>query len=117
MNDTTNDNRIVEKIRIVVHTLGPWPNGTMSDNHWSIYLILSDQGSSVRANMTADLEDPTGRLEWSSLAYEKTNSAIEFWDYPVVSRVSVRQIYWLIMEKGRDKYKMSGGGSGCRYWM
>jgi len=60
MNKLRDDNRIVDKARVVVHTSGAWPSGTMSDNHWSIYLILANNGGSVRMNMRAEFDDPTG---------------------------------------------------------
>lgn len=113
-----NDNRIVDKVRVVVHTTGAWPNGRMSDNHWSIFLILANGEGSVRMNMWAAIDDPTGHLEWSpSLAYTTSNSAITNWDYKTVSAISVKKIYTVVMDNGRDKYDMSGGGSGCRYWV
>ncbi len=118
MNKLRTDGRTVERVRVVVHTLGAWPNGTMSDNHWSIYLILANNGGSVRMNMKAELDDPKGTLEWSTnLAYTLTNSAIEHWDYMVNPGVTVANMYGLVIGKGRDQYSMSGGGSGCRFWM
>ena len=118
MNKLRNDGRSVDQVRVVVHTLGPWPNREMSDNHWSIYLILAKNSGSVRMNMKAELDDPKGTLEWSpNLPYTKTNSAIQHWDYNVSPGVTVGSVYGLVMEKGRDQYNMSGGGSGCRYWV
>lgn len=110
------DKRTVDKVRVVVHTLGAWPNGTMSDNHWSIYLLLTNS-TSVRMNMRAELDDPTGHLEWSSLNYTLTNSAITHWDYQAKAGTTVRAIFHLIYQKHREKFTMSGGGSGCRWWM
>ena len=112
------DDRIVDIVRIIVHTIGAWPNGRMSDNHWSVYLILAKGEESVRMNMRAAIDDPTGHLEWSpSLAYTMSNSAITHWDFKTVSGISVQKIYTVILNNGRDKYEMSGGGSGCRYWV
>ena len=110
-----NDKRIIDKVRVVVHTTGPWPNG-MSDNHWSIYLLLAND-TSVRMNMRASLDDPTGHLEWTSLSYALTNSAISHWDYQAKAGITVGAIHRLIYQKRRDKYTMSGGGSGCCWWM
>ena len=109
------DTRAVTVVRVVVHTIGAWPNG-MSDNHWSIYLLMAD-GQSVRMNMRAELGDPKGTLEWQSLAYTLTTSAIKHWDFPTKPDVTVKEMYDLVMRKGRDQYNMSGGGSGCRWWM
>ena len=111
----TNDTRVVTTVRVVVHTTGPWPNG-MSDNHWSIFLLLAEN-ISVRMNMTAELNDPTGFLKWTTLNYVLTQSAIEHWDFKTASNVTVSDIYRLVTGNHRDEYKMSGGGSGCRWWM
>ncbi|MCJ1437624.1 hypothetical protein MMC27_007011 [Xylographa pallens] len=117
MSEYRDDLRPVEKVRIVVHTTGPWLNGTMSDNHWSVYLLLREDAGSVRMNMTAELDDPKGGLVWTSLIYSLTNSAIKNWDYKAVNGIQVAHICRLIEEKGRDNYDMSGGGSGCRWWV
>ncbi len=118
MDKLRNDGRTVESVRVVVHTLGPWPNGTMSDNHWSIYLILAKNDGSVRMNMRAELDNPRGTLEWSpNLPYTKTSSAIKYWDYTVNPGVKVANVYELVMVNGRNQYSMSAGGSGCRDWM
>ena len=111
------DTRPVKVARVIVHTIGAWTSGTMSDNHWSIYLLL-DNYKSVRMNMRAEVGDPKGILEWSpTLAYVLSASAIQHWDYPVNSGVTVADVYKLIMGLRRDQYMMSGGGSGCRWWM
>lgn len=110
-----NDTRDVSAVRVVVHTTGQYPNSPMSDNHWSIYLLLSGQ-SSVRMNMTAEYDDPTGTLSWRSLGYALTNSSIQNWDFQTASGVTVKHIYNLVMSQGRNNYDMSGGGSGCRWW-
>lgn len=118
MSSLRDDIRVVKTARVVVHTLGAWPNRAMSDNHWSIYLTLLSN-TSVRLNMrTEKADDIKGTLECSSaLGYTLTNSAIKHWDYDVVSGVSVGRIYRLVTDNGRDKYEMSGGGSGCRFWV
>jgi len=117
-----NDGRIVTQARVVVHTTGPLgPNTPMSDNHWSIYLLLA-AGGSLRLNMRADWDeaaeawDTTGILDCSTHTYIQTNSCIEYWDYPVPG-ISIGQICTLLWNKERDAYEMSGGGSGCRYWV
>lgn len=41
----------VTKVRVVTHTMGPViPGGQLSQNHWSIYLLTPDAGS-TRLNM------------------------------------------------------------------
>jgi hypothetical protein len=76
MNSATvqTDSRSVTLVRVVAHTTGA-AGPTISDNHWSIYLVLPNSGGSVRINMRADHGNPTGILEWTSQAYALTNSA------------------------------------------
>ena len=114
--DPSSDKRVVVGVRVVTHTLGAWPNGIMSDNHWSIFLILAGATASVQANMTAEGDDPTGKLIWSDRKYIDSKSSIKFWDYPTVSGVTVKKIHELIYGYKRNYYDMSGGGSGCRWW-
>jgi len=106
----------VDEVPIVVHSLGAWPNCTISDNHGSIYLFVANR-TSVRMNMRAGLEDSTGHLEWNSLNYALTNSAVDHWDYQARTGTTVGAIYRLIYQRHCDNYTMSGWGSGCRWWM
>ncbi len=111
----TQDQRVVNYVRLVVHTLGP-AGPTISDNHWSIYLLFADGQGSVRMNMRADPGYVNGNLEWTEQAYLLTQSAVRHWDFSVAQGVQVRHIAGLIYQLGRQRYNMSGGGSGCRYW-
>ncbi|KAJ5225232.1 hypothetical protein N7468_006457 [Penicillium chermesinum] len=106
----------VTTVRVVVHTLGAAGPNT-SDNHWSMYLIHSDQVSSTRINMRAEFDNPTGILEWTRHGYTQTTSAIMHWDFQVTAGVTVLFFARLIYSLGRDRYEMSGGGSGCRWWV
>jgi hypothetical protein len=113
------DTRVVQSARVVAHTTG-WlgPPTPMSDNHWSIYLTTrSDKDSSVRLNMRASYGDLKGILECSSLSYWMPYSAIRFWDYEMHKNITVGHICQLLLHYGRHRYYMSGGGSGCRYWV
>lgn len=58
------DQRVVDLVRVVVHTLGP-AGPTISDNHWSIYLLLAHGQGSVRMNMRADPGYVNGILSWT----------------------------------------------------
>ena len=110
-----NDSRRVRIVRVVAHTLGAAGPNT-SDNHWSIYLLLDDH-TSVRVNMRADPGYINGELRLTSQAYQLTNSAIQHFDFPTVGRVQVADLLRAVYQNRRDEYDMSGGGSGCRYWM
>lgn len=112
-----NDSRMVMSVRVVVHSTGAWPN-LMSDNHWSIYLLLGNDAGSVHMNMIVeDQDDVTGTLKLRSLTYGLTTSQIRYWDFETVTDVTVENIVKIIKKNGRDKYEFSGGGSGCRYWV
>ncbi|KAJ5586712.1 uncharacterized protein N7459_002477 [Penicillium hispanicum] len=110
------DTTPVTHIRVVVHTLGAAGPNT-SDNHWSIYLLHPGGMSSTRTNMRAEFGDPSGILEWTKHGYTQTTSAIMYWDFPVAAEITVSSITRLIYSLRRDKYMMSGGGSGCRWWV
>lgn len=106
----------VSLVRVVVHTLGAAGPNT-SDDYWSIYLIHSDGITSTRVNMRAEFDDPTGILQWTKHDYTQTTSAIQSWDWPAAAGVTVAAVAQLIYGLGRDRYEMSGGGSGCRWWV
>ncbi|EXJ82361.1 hypothetical protein A1O3_06174 [Capronia epimyces CBS 606.96] len=71
----------------------------------------------MRVNMTAETGYIIGILEWKELQYILTTSSLRHWDYPVLGNVRVCNIAWLLHETKRNQYDMSGGGSGCRYWV
>lgn len=110
------DSTPVTYVRVVVHTLGVAGPNT-SDNHWSIYLLHPDGVSSTRINMRAEFDDPTGILEWTKHGYIQTTSAIRYWDFPVAAGVTVLYFARVVYQLRRDRYEMSGGGSGCRWWV
>lgn len=70
-----NDRRVVTQARVVVHTTGPLGlNTLMSDNHWSIYLLLAEGGSlrlNIRVNWdeAAEAWDTTGILDCLTHTY------------------------------------------------
>ena len=108
------DSTPVARIRVVVHTLGSvGPNS--SDNHWSIYLIHQNGISSTRANMRADYGDQTGLLEWTRLGYSQSTSAIQFWDFDVMAELNA--VHFASLIYNLQRYMMSGGGSGCQWWV
>jgi len=112
---TVNDQRLVRVVRVVAHTLGAVGPNT-SENHWSIYLLLADN-TSVRVNMRAEPGYVTGELSLTAQNYQMTNSAIAHFDFPTLGAVQVGDLVRLVYQNRRHMYEMSGGGSGCRYWM
>ncbi|PVH70286.1 hypothetical protein DL98DRAFT_521701 [Cadophora sp. DSE1049] len=108
------DDAIVTHTRVVAHL--NQNVGGISENHWSIYLLLEGGIGSVRLNMSAPPGEITGTLSIDGFKYRLTNSALEHWDYKMVSGVTVKMVKDLVYSRGRDRYQFSGGGSGCRYW-
>lgn len=76
MSSFLDDKQVVDEIPIVIHSLGAWPNDTISDNHESIYLFVAND-TSIRMNMRVELENSLGHLEWNSLNYALTNLAVD----------------------------------------
>lgn len=104
-------------VRVVCHTAGRVGASNASDNHWSLYFLLGG-GKSVRFNMRADPGYIDGTLDIHSYNYELSISAIRYWDYPAVKYFTVRMAYeYLVVRCQYHQYNMSGGGSGCRWWM
>lgn len=109
--------RHVVKIRFVVHTMGlaGWDT---SRNHWSIFLILEGETSSVRLNMSlADGGDENGTLTTSMHPYIQSNSGLMYFDYNACANLTVGRCLGIIQQKGRQRYRMAGSGNGCRYWV
>ncbi|QKX62406.1 uncharacterized protein TRUGW13939_09565 [Talaromyces rugulosus] len=106
----------VTQVRVVVHTQGAAGPNT-SDNHWSLYLVHPNGTSSIRINMRAEFGDPTGILEWTKHDYVHSISTVRYWDFPVAAGITVLFFARLIYNLRRDRYDMSGGGSGCRWWV
>lgn len=104
-------------VRVVCHSAGRVGISNASDNHWSLYFILSG-GKSVRFNMRADPGYIDGTLDIRSYNYELSSSTIRHWDYRAVKYFTVRMAYeYLVTRCHYHQYNMSGGGSGCRWWM
>ncbi|PVH76704.1 hypothetical protein DL98DRAFT_425076, partial [Cadophora sp. DSE1049] len=65
----------------------------MSENHWSIYLLLEGGRASVRMNMrAAEYESITGILEVIGYNYLLSTSALRYWDFTMASGVTVGKI-------------------------
>lgn len=104
-------------VRVVCHTAGRVGTSSASDNHWSLYFLLGG-GKSVRFNMRADPGYIDGTLEIHSYNYELSTSTIRYWNYSAVKYFTVRMACeYLVVRCQYHRYIMSGGGSGCRWWM
>jgi hypothetical protein len=109
---------VVEKVRVVAHTMGPLvPGGQLSKNHWSIYLLVAG-GGSVRLNMALGASnDDTGKFSVTRHAYTETTSAVRYFDFATVENVTVGDILRLIQARNRHRYRMTPTGVGCRHWV
>ncbi|KAJ6117798.1 hypothetical protein N7523_005549 [Penicillium sp. IBT 18751x] len=111
------NNQIVVKFRFVAHTMGlaGWDK---SRNHWSIYLILRGNSTSVRLNMSlANGSDEVGTFTANLQTYIVSNSTLTYFDYEPCANLTVGHCLSLIRLKGRERYRMTGSGNGCRYWV
>ncbi|TAQ83219.1 hypothetical protein B7494_g8458 [Chlorociboria aeruginascens] len=115
------DERIVVSARVVVHTTDLMaPNSPMSDNHWSIYLLLENNMGSIRFNMRegsgaeVDNQQNTTRvLECTTHQDAMPSSRLDSWDYAVPGI----DVGWMCTVLWNQVYELSGGGSGCRWWV
>ena len=108
---------IVIAVRIVAHSMGPVSEGgQLSQNHWSIYLLLQS-GGSYRLNMTTNPApgQDEGIFETTENADDLTRSCVRYWDFDAVSGLTVAHVLGLIAQKGRQRYRMTGSGVGCRH--
>ncbi|KAJ4621268.1 hypothetical protein HRR85_001478 [Exophiala dermatitidis] len=85
------------------------PGAQLSQNHWSIYLIIKG-GGSVRLNMETD---PTpgkheGIFKVTRHQYEMTTSCVRHWDCPATDNITVGRILKLIGEKRRNRLTIIG---------
>ncbi|KAL5346514.1 hypothetical protein ACLOAV_008785 [Pseudogymnoascus australis] len=112
-------NSEVITFRIVVHTSGnaAKTEDGRSANHWSIYLLLAGQTASVRLNMSnVDGADELGTFGVTGHNYILSQTHLDYFDYPVAPGKKVRDFCDLIDSQGRNRYRMTGLGNGCRYW-
>jgi hypothetical protein len=91
--------------------------GAVSQNHWTIYLIVP--GGSVQLNMKTSTNPNTrcGIFEVGERAYEKSNTAVRWFDLPAASGLLVDSVEREIRSQRWDQYDMTEGGVGCRWWM
>lgn len=115
MDDPSSDFRKVLAVRVVVHQDGSFRDGE-SANHWSLFLMLPDH-TTIRVNFKAWPPCRDGRLEWNPKDYKVPKSAIRCWDYHFVRGVTARDVYNLLIAKGRDRYIMAEDRTGCRWWV
>ncbi|PGH16688.1 hypothetical protein AJ79_01560 [Helicocarpus griseus UAMH5409] len=107
-------------VRVVAHTTWEVGSDGYSDNHWSIYLVFTDEGtgSSIRLNMErAHAITIQGALKWTQHDYSLPKSHLWHFDFAIKSTVTISNVATLIYSLGRDGYQMDGSLSGCRWWV
>lgn len=110
--------KVVSTFRIVAHTMGPvMEGGAVSQNHWTIYLIVP--GGSVQLNMktNTDPNNCRGIFELRERVYTQSNTAVRWFDFPAANGILVDSIESEIRSQRWDQYDMTEGGVGCRWWM
>ncbi|KZF19910.1 hypothetical protein L228DRAFT_263242 [Xylona heveae TC161] len=108
---------VVVKVRFVVHTMGlaGWDK---SRNHWSIFLVLQGESSSVRLNRSlANGSDENGTFSVTSHPFVLSDSRLTYFDYDTCPGLLVGHCLNLIYTKRRNNYRMTGSGNGCRFWV
>lgn len=106
----------VRTVRLVTHTQGPVGDQGMSENHWSIYLLV-DSNKSVRLNMSAEPSYIDGNFSYTAHDYQESRSSIRAWDYAAIGPFTAGQAIAVLLS-----YGMTGTiclvvvrvvGSGC----
>ncbi|KZF21964.1 hypothetical protein L228DRAFT_143907 [Xylona heveae TC161] len=108
----------VEAVRVTVLSVGyVFDSDTRSGNLASIYLLTSD-GNSVRLNMTkANITHTMGTLEVKHCIYRDAYSSLANYNLEVRDNLTVGNVLDLLLELGRDKYRLSASRLGCRFWV
>ncbi|KAF2421524.1 hypothetical protein EJ08DRAFT_597415, partial [Tothia fuscella] len=90
----------------------------LSQNHWTIFLLLSGQGS-VQFNMKTDTRAGAvqGLYEVTRRGYTESRTAVSWWDFKAVDNLLVRHIEHEINTRGWHRYNVTPSGVGCRFWI
>jgi hypothetical protein len=69
--------------------------------------------------MKTDLRpgEDRGVYEVTERAYENSNTAVQYFDFPAKDNVTVGDILGEITRQRWHRYNMTNGGVGCRWWM
>jgi hypothetical protein len=116
--DAQNDLSVITNVSVVVHKTtvrSKRPHDV--DNHWVINLYLGPE-SFVQLNMFEDeSKDLDTTLEWRPRPYNVSFSTIKLWSFAPIPGLTIKMVADVLYANRRDQYIMSGGGSGCRYWV
>ncbi|KAF2722711.1 hypothetical protein K431DRAFT_311416 [Polychaeton citri CBS 116435] len=117
--DNERSQRVV-LVRVTIHSLGAIvPGGQLSQNHWTIELLLSD--GCIRLDMSLyefkSATDFRGLLRVIKLAYQLSQHHVMYFDFEVVGAKSVGHFMNNIITNARHRYNMTSNGVGCRHWI
>lgn len=97
-------------------------------NHWSIFLVISEDRAGIRMDVRTDpLDSKKGLMFWTNYNYTSPRSMIDHWDWNVEGTDDVKWkaeggvcsegVHNLLLENGLHRYRVDKSGQGCRYWM
>lgn len=58
-----------------------------------------------------------GIYQVTERAYERSNTAVQFFDFPAKGGITVGYVLGEITRQRWHRYNMTDGGVGCRWWM
>ncbi|KAF2192895.1 hypothetical protein K469DRAFT_714916 [Zopfia rhizophila CBS 207.26] len=58
-----------------------------------------------------------GIYEVTERAYERSNTAVQFFDFPAKDGITVGYVLGEFTERQWHRYNMTDGGVGCRWWI
>lgn len=64
-----------------------------------------------------DSHDEKGIFTFREYHYARAHSAMRVFDYDVAEGIRVIHFLQVLQQQGRDKYRMTGSGVGCRFWV
>jgi hypothetical protein len=93
--------------------------------HWRIYFQLNPDTSdrtgkvqSIEFNSQKLLVDGSTRLyiHFRNYNYSNAQPTMGKFEIPMIRRVTVQQLIDFVLRRNRDQYRLTEGGSGCRFW-
>lgn len=93
-----------------------YPDEGGGANHWVVFLQVGPMRS-VKVDMTLSADGVTGVILLSSKSYGYSDNFIVHVNIPTLNHPTVQDILDVITKNGRDRYKFSVNGEGCRHWI
>ncbi|PVF95913.1 hypothetical protein CPB86DRAFT_787594 [Serendipita vermifera] len=109
----------VSKIHFVAHTNeGDLGDGDIPPtNHWTVCLELSSRSFVHFETLPGEDSNEPGMILVESQSIGPTDMKLScIVSASLPENTSVQDILGLLIEKGRDQYKLTDEGEGCRFW-